>query len=55
MNLNLHPKGGGKPENAQASGSNVAGVAEAVEKAVAFAMSKLGVAERPAVKMPEAK
>jgi len=48
-------KGGGKPENAQASGSKVGGVAEAMERATEFAMSKLSVAERPVVKMPEAK
>ena len=31
------------------------GVAKAIEKAIEFAMGKLGVAERPLVKMPESK
>ena len=51
----INGKGGGKPENAQASGPRVEGVAEAMEKAVKFAMDKLGVAERPQVKLPESK
>ena len=40
-------KGGGKPENAQASGNNPRATAEAMKVAIAFAEAKLGV------KMPE--
>ena len=36
-------KGGGKPENAQASGSNPAGMNEAIKVAIAYAETKLGV------------
>ena len=39
--------GGGKPENAQASGTNVSGTSEALKKAVAYAMDKLGVTQEP--------
>ena len=39
--------GGGKPENAQASGTNVSGTTEALKKAVAYAMDKLGVTQEP--------
>eukprot|EP00088_Acartia_fossae_P048117 TRINITY_DN5241_c0_g1_i1.p1 TRINITY_DN5241_c0_g1~~TRINITY_DN5241_c0_g1_i1.p1 ORF type:complete len:1381 (+),score=416.02 TRINITY_DN5241_c0_g1_i1:46-4188(+) len=39
----INGKGGGKPDNAQASGSNVSGLASAMEAAHNFAMQKLGV------------
>ena len=42
-------KGGGKPENAQASGSNYRAMNDAIKVAIAFAESKLGT------KMPELK
>lgn len=45
----INGRGGGKPENAQASGTNVAGLAEAITVAVNFAKEKLGV-EAPEIK-----
>ncbi len=45
-------KGGGKPENAQASGSKVAGMKEAMAKAEQFVMEKLGVDKKPEIKAP---
>lgn len=36
-------KGGGKAESAQASGSNVEALKASLDKAIAFATSKLGV------------
>ena len=44
--------GGGKPENAQASGTNPAGTSDAIRKAVSYAMEKLGVTEEPALVAP---
>ncbi|XP_059084265.1 alanine--tRNA ligase, cytoplasmic-like isoform X2 [Tigriopus californicus] len=44
-------KGGGKPENAQASGSNVSGLKEAMKAAETYAQSKLGVSP-PEIKLP---
>lgn len=43
-------KGGGKPESAQAVGSNVQGLQEALKTAKQFAMEKLGINELPVVK-----
>merc|ERR1719385_46687 len=50
----INGKGGGKPENAQASGTNPAGTSDAIRKAVAYAMEKLGIAEEPALVAPQA-
>ncbi len=47
----INGKGGGKPDNAQASGTNVSALRPAMEAAEAFAVSKLGVA-RFALKRP---
>merc|ERR1719489_127767 len=41
----INGKGGGKPENAQASGTNVAGMPDAMAAAVKYACAKLNVAE----------
>lgn len=41
----MHGKGGGKPESAQASGTNIACVNEIVSKAKEFANQKLGILE----------
>lgn len=41
----LNGKGGGSPGSAQATGTNPAGLAEAVQKATLFAQTKLGVAD----------
>lgn len=41
----LSGKGGGSPGSAQATGTNPAGLAEAVQKATLFAQTKLGVAD----------
>ena len=40
----INGKGGGKPDNAQASGTNVSALRSAMEAAEALAVSKLGVA-----------
>ena len=45
--------GGGKPENAQASGSNPAGTADAMAKAAAYAMDKLGLTKAPILVNPQ--
>jgi alanyl-tRNA synthetase len=45
----INGKGGGKPENAQATGSNPSGMKEAMKAAIEYAQSKLGA------KMPEIK
>ena len=45
--------GGGKPENAQASGSNPAGTADAMAKAAAYAMDKLGLTKAPVLVNPQ--
>ncbi len=45
----INGKGGGKPENAQASGTNPAGLQEAMEVAIKYAEAKLGVS-RPSIK-----
>jgi len=47
VQASINGKGGGKPENAQASGTNVSGTSEALKKAVAYAMDKLGVTQEP--------
>lgn len=39
----MNGKGGGKPESAQASGSNISGLNEALKIAKEYASSKLGV------------
>ena len=41
----INGKGGGKPDNAQASGTNVSALSSAMETAHKFAMEKLGVAK----------
>ena len=46
----INGKGGGKPENAQASGTNTGGFKEAMEKAHEFALGKLGISARPDIK-----
>ena len=45
----INGKGGGKPENAQAVGTNVSGLKKALEVASSFAASKLGVSPPAAV------
>lgn len=47
----INGKGGGKPDNAQASGTNVSGLGAAMEAAHTFAMQKLAV---PRVNVPGA-
>jgi len=47
----INGKGGGKPDNAQASGTNVSALAAALETAHTFAMEKLGV-DRVSFKAP---
>jgi len=39
----MQGKGGGKAESAQASGTNIAGLKQAIETATSFANSKLNV------------
>merc|ERR1712029_400302 len=48
----INGKGGGKPENAQASGTNPAGTADAIKKAISYAMDKLAVAVEPTLVKP---
>ena len=48
----LGGRGGGKPENAQATGTNVGATDKAMEAAVAYAMDKLGLTEAVTVKEP---
>ncbi|XP_048508528.1 alanine--tRNA ligase, cytoplasmic isoform X2 [Athalia rosae] len=43
VTLLMQGKGGGKPESAQASGSNTSCLQEAMKMAIAFASSKLGI------------
>jgi len=49
----LGGRGGGKPENAQATGSNVAAMSEAMSAAGDFARQKLGLTEAPVIKEPQ--
>ena len=48
----INGKGGGKPENAQASGTNVNGVKEAIKIAHTYAASKLGASTEEVLKLP---
>jgi hypothetical protein len=47
----INGKGGGRPDNAQASGTNVAALKAAMETAEAFAVAKMGV-ERVQLRLP---
>ena len=49
----INGKGGGKPENAQASGTNINGITEAINIAHTFAASKLGTSTQETLKLPE--
>ena len=46
----INGKGGGKPENAQASGTNIQGLMEAIDLAHTFAMNKLGLDKKTEIK-----
>ncbi len=46
-------KGGGRPENAQAVGTNLAGLENAMKVADEWAKEKLGLAESPVIQPPQ--
>jgi len=50
----LGGRGGGKPENAQATGANISGMCEAMKVATDYAKEKLGLSEAPVIKEPTA-